>query len=94
MTAQAEPSIFHARGMKGRAKTIIITIVRKEIKIDNQNRLKIFGTSLKKLENSTSFFVAAHVMLYENRWASTAPVKCRLSPPKKKLDVDAMPKVW
>lgn len=46
---------------------IIIAMVRNEIRIDNQNRLKIFGTSLKKLENSTSFLVAAHAILYENR---------------------------
>jgi len=75
MTAQAEPSMLHSCGMTGRAKPIIMAMAKDEIKMDSQNLLKIFGTSLKKLENSTSFFVASQVMLYENRWATTAPAK-------------------
>jgi hypothetical protein len=48
------------------------------------HRFIIFGTSLKKLERSTSFFVAPHVILYENKWARIAWLKGMLSPPKKK----------
>ena len=44
----------------------------------------IFGTSLKKLERSTSFLVALHVILYENKCARIAWLKGMLSPPKKK----------
>ena len=39
---------------------------------EDQKRLKIFGTSLKKFDRSTSFFVAPQVMLYENVWARIA----------------------
>jgi len=48
------------------------------------HRFMIFGTSLKKLERSTSFFVAPHVILYENKCARIAWLKGMLSPPKKK----------
>lgn len=48
------------------------------------HRLMIFGTSLKKLERSTSFLVALHVILYENKCARIAWLKGMLSPPKKK----------
>jgi len=44
----------------------------------------ILGTSLKKLERSTSFLVALHVILYENKCARIAWLKGMLSPPKKK----------
>ena len=44
----------------------------------------ILGTSLKKLDRSTSFLVALHVMLYENKCARIAWLKGILSPPKKK----------
>ena len=44
----------------------------------------IFGTSLKKFERSTSFFVAPHEMSYENRCASIAWLSGIASPPKKK----------
>ena len=47
-------------------------------------RFRIRGTSMKKFERSTSFLVAPHVMLYENRWARSAWVRWMLSPPKKK----------
>jgi hypothetical protein len=47
-------------------------------------RFMILGTSLKKLESSTSFFVAPHIMLYENRCARIAWLMGMLSPPKKK----------
>src|SRR6266851_5984532 len=48
------------------------------------HRFIIFGTSLKKFERSTSFFVAPHVILYENKCARIACLKGILSPPKKK----------
>ena len=85
MTAQPEPSIDQSWGTTGKASTTMRAIAREEMRMESQNRLKILGTSLKKLENSTSFFVATQVMLYENKWASAAPDKCKLSPPKKKL---------
>jgi hypothetical protein len=46
--------------------------------------LRIFGTSLKKFDLSTSFFVAVHVILYEKRWARIACESGIGSPPKKK----------
>ena len=48
------------------------------------HRFMIFGTSLKKFERSTSFFVAPHEMSYENRCASIAWLSGIASPPKKK----------
>jgi len=48
------------------------------------DRFAIFGISLKKFERSTSFTVADHWMLYENRWARIACVTGMERPPKKK----------
>lgn len=48
------------------------------------HRFIILGTSLKKLERSTSFLVALHVILYENKCARIVWLKGMLSPPKKK----------
>lgn len=45
---------------------------RVEITSESQKRLRIFGTSIQKLERSTSFLVAPQVMLYEKRWARIA----------------------
>jgi len=57
----------------------------KEPLIQNETRLvKIFGTSLKKFDLSTSFFVAVHVILYEKRWARMACESGIDNPPKKK----------
>ena len=50
----------------------------------NQKRFAIFGISLKKLDRSTSFFVAPQVMLYENRCARIAWLRGIDRPPKKK----------
>jgi hypothetical protein len=44
----------------------------------------IFGTSLKKLDRSTSFFVAVQVILYENKCANMASESGIPRPPKKK----------
>lgn len=57
MTAHPAPVILYSRGNTSRLKTIIIAMQENDINIVSQNRLKIFGTSLKKLENSTSFLV-------------------------------------
>jgi len=59
---------------------------RKHEKTDraSQNRRRIRGTSMKKFDRSTSFFVAPHVMLYEKRCASSASDKWIDKPPKKK----------
>lgn len=55
------------------------------IEIDNYPYLfAIFGTSLKKFERSTSFFVALQVMLKENKCARMAWLTGIASPPKKK----------
>ena len=55
-----------------------------EIVNATRKRFKILGTSLKKLDRSTSFFVAAQVMLYEKRCARMAWLRWMLRPPKKK----------
>lgn len=60
-----------------------VRILRK-VERSMPHRFMIFGTSLKKLERSTSFFVAPHVILYENKCARIAWLKGMLSPPKKK----------
>jgi hypothetical protein len=51
-------------------------------------RARIFGTSKKKFDLSTSFFVAPHMMLYENKCARIALLRWIERPPKKiKLEV-------
>ena len=47
-------------------------------------RFTILGISLKKLERSTSFTVADHWILYENKWAKIAWDTGIDRPPKKK----------
>ena len=88
----------------------MVAIARIERNKASRNRLKILGTSIQKLDLSTSygscnksiqpflkevflnnnnnnnnntFFVAPQVMLYENKCARIAVVKCILKPPKK-----------
>ena len=65
-------SILHCGGMKFVAKTMTVMIHRVEITSESQKRLRILGTSIQKLDRSTSFLVAPHVMLYEKRWARIA----------------------
>ncbi len=72
MTAQASGGIRYASGIREVERMPIITSTMKLRVRASQNRLRILGTSLKKLDFSTSFFVAPHVMLYEKRWASRA----------------------
>ena len=72
ITAHEEVSIRQANGTSTVEQTIIPAMMINAMVSATQNRLKIFGTSLKKLERSTSFFVAAQVMLYENICARIA----------------------
>jgi hypothetical protein len=64
-------------------KTITLVTLRRIERVTDY-RFKILGTSLKKLDRSTSFFVADQEMLYENRYASIAWLSGMLRPPKKK----------
>lgn len=82
-------SILHSGSMKPVEKTKTVMMHRVEITSDNQKRLRIFGTSIQKLERSTSFFVAPQVILYERRWAIIAWEMWMDKPPKKmKLKYD------
>ena len=72
ITAHEEVSIRQANGTSTVEQTIIPAMMINAMVSATQNRLKIFGTSLKKLERSTSFFVAAQVMLHENICARIA----------------------
>ena len=72
MTAHPEPSIRQARGTSGVLRMIIANTRTHDTSQEDQKRLKIFGTSLKKFDRSTSFFVAPQVMLYENVCARIA----------------------
>ena len=84
MTAHADPSIRHWIGTSGVLRMTIAATRTHEKSHGNQKRLKILGTSLKKLDRSTSFLVAPHVMLYENRCARIACETGIDRPPKKK----------
>ena len=83
-TAQAFPGIRYARGIRLLEKTTIITMTKKLRTSDSQNRRRMRGTSMKKFDFSTSFFVAPHWILYEKRCASRAWDKWSERPPKKK----------
>ena len=72
ITAHDVPRICHPRGMRSVDSTIIATQTTTDVTSASQNRLRIFGTSSQKFDFSTSFFVAPHVMLYENRCAKMA----------------------
>jgi hypothetical protein len=50
-------------GMKGSESAMIMSKLMKAITNATRNRLRIRGTSMKKFERSTSFFVAPHWML-------------------------------
>ena len=56
---------------------------RVEITRESQKRLRILGTSIQKLDRSTSFLVAPQVILNEKRWASIACEIWMDNPPKK-----------
>ena len=84
MTAQSLPGTRQSMGSTGRLSTIIAPMISKLTTNESQKRRKMRGTSLKKFERSTSFFVAPHVMLYEKRWARSACERWMERPPKKK----------
>jgi len=65
-------SILHSGGMKLVERTTTVMTHRVEITSESQKRLRILGTSIQKLERSTSFLVAPQVILYEKRWARMA----------------------
>lgn len=67
MTAQSTPGTLQARGGSEVDNMIIAMIQMNERTKASQKRLRIRGTSMKKLERSTSFLVAPHVILYEKR---------------------------
>jgi hypothetical protein len=62
-TAQSDPGICHSGGINGVEKIAIATSTKKHSTNASQNRFSILGTSMKKLDRSTSFLVAPHVML-------------------------------
>ena len=72
MTAQSSPGIRHPGGTRSVARTTIIANRKKPMVSDSQKRRRIRGTSIKKLDLSTSFLVAPHVILYENMCARSA----------------------
>lgn len=72
ITAHAEPSMRHSIGTSGVLRMTMPARTVHDISHENQKRLKILGTSLKKLDRSTSFFVAPQVMLYEKQCARSA----------------------
>lgn len=84
ITAHALPSTRHSRGTNVVEQITIPAMIITDTRSGNQNRLKIFGISLKKLLRCTSFIVADHVMLYEKRCARIACDTGIASPPKKK----------
>jgi hypothetical protein len=84
MTAQALPGILHPIGTRLVERTTINPSMKKLMTSDNQKRRNIRGTSMKKLDFSTSFLVALHEMLYEKRCARRAWDRWIDKPPKKK----------
>jgi hypothetical protein len=67
---------------------MIIAVAKKHRIKATLKRTRIFGTSKKKFDRSTSFFVAPHVMLYENKCARIDLLRWIERPPKKmKLEV-------
>lgn len=83
ITAHASPVTCHSAGTKFVDKITIPAMMHAHSVSTNQNRFRIFGTSSKKFDRSTSFFVAPHVMLIENRCDRIAIDRCTDSPPKK-----------
>jgi len=63
ITAQYDPGICQSGVTKGKLNMIIIAKQAKDNKKASQKRLRIRGTSMKKFDRSTSFFVAPQVML-------------------------------
>lgn len=67
MTAQFVESILHPAGTSGVARiTIPIAVIEHKMRA-TRKRFRIFGTSSKKFERSTSFLVACQVILYDSK---------------------------
>lgn len=71
-TAQEFEGIRYANGTREVERIAIATSANTLIISATRNRRRIFGTSMKKFDFSTSFFVAPHWILYENRCARRA----------------------
>lgn len=84
ITDQSTLSTLQSTGIRFVVRMATPMRAPKERTKASQKRLRIRGTSMKKLDRSTSFFVAPQVMLYEKRWASKATERCMDIPPKKK----------
>lgn len=87
------PAIMMTDTTRGNQNLIQRWISVGTLKVKEANLLKILGTSLKKLDRSTSFLVACHDMLYENRCARIAWLMGMPRPPKKKKLSCTMSKV-
>lgn len=72
ITAQSKLGTRHSTGTSDVLKMTIIAVSSRHTMIASQKRRRIFGTSRKKFERSTSFLVAPQVMLYENKCARRA----------------------
>jgi hypothetical protein len=70
--AQAFQGTCHSRWRKLLEKMVIIISARKLRRSAGPCRLMIRGNKMKKSTCSTTFLVAPHVMLYEERCASRA----------------------
>lgn len=65
-------SILHSGGTSFVERKMTIKTHKVEISSESQKRLRTLGTSIQKLERSTSFLVVSQVMLHEKRWARMA----------------------
>ena len=72
ITDQELFSILHSGGTSLVERTTTVKTHKIEITSESQKRLRTLGTSIQKLERSTSFLVVSQVMLHEKRWASIA----------------------
>ena len=63
MTAQSQLKMRQPIGTSSVVRIIMAMLVTNEMMSATRKRVTIFGTSCQKLERSTSFFVAPHVML-------------------------------
>ena len=72
ITDQELFSILHSGGTSFVERTTMVITHRAEIMSESQKRLRTLGTSIQKLECSTSFLVVSQVILYEKRWARMA----------------------
>jgi hypothetical protein len=86
ITAQSTPGIYHWHhgDTKSVENTTIITNMRKLMMSASQKRRTVRGTSMKRLDRSTFFFVAPHVTLYKKRYARSAWDRKIDKPPKQR----------